>query len=55
MPEHYPIIGDALIHTVAAGVGEKFTPAARKAWEATYAIIAEAMQTGARQAAEADE
>lgn len=54
-PEHYPIIGEALLNTIEQGVGEKFTPAVRKAWETTYGIIADAMMLGSKQAYEAEE
>lgn len=51
-PEHYPIIGEALLDTIEQGTGDKFTPAVRKAWETTYNMIADAMMLGQAKEAE---
>lgn len=35
-PEHYPVVGAALLDTLQAGLGEAFTPEVREAWVAAY-------------------
>lgn len=37
---HYETVGQALIETLALGLGEAFTPAQREAWVALYAQLA---------------
>lgn len=46
---HYPIVGQALIETLAAGLGEAFTPPVREAWEAAYGLLASVMIAAARE------
>ncbi|MEL6266569.1 MAG: globin family protein [Pseudomonadota bacterium] len=46
-PAHYAPVGEALIWTLAQGLGERFTPEIRAAWETTYAWIAETMVSAA--------
>jgi hemoglobin-like flavoprotein len=46
---HYPIVGQALIDTLAAGLGTAFTPAVREAWEAAYALLASVMISAAHE------
>ncbi|MGX9572793.1 globin family protein [Mesorhizobium sp. f-mel] len=46
---HYPIVGQALIDTMAAGLGTAFTPAVREAWETAYALLASVMIAAARE------
>jgi len=48
--EHYATVGSALLWTLEQGLGEKFTPAARDAWAAAYALLASTMQQGAAEA-----
>ena len=50
-PEHFDLAGGALLWTLEQGLGERFTPAVRDAWAAAWEVIADAMQTGMRQAA----
>jgi hemoglobin-like flavoprotein len=38
--EHYRTVGQALIETLAAGLGAAFTPEVRAAWQAAYALLA---------------
>jgi hemoglobin-like flavoprotein len=38
--EHYRTVGQALIETLAAGLGAAFTGEARAAWQAAYALLA---------------
>lgn len=47
---HYPTVGAALLDTLAAGLGDAFTPAVREAWAALYAEVAMAMRAGAARA-----
>ena len=42
-PEHYALVGSALVWTLEQGLGEEFTPAVRAAWETAYAALAEMM------------
>jgi len=35
-PEHYPVVGQALILTLETGLGEVFTPQVRYAYEVAY-------------------
>lgn len=46
---HYPIVGQALIETLAAGLGDAFTPPVREAWEAAYGLLASVMIEAARE------
>ena len=45
--EHYEIVGQALLWTLANGVGSAFTPEVRGAWAAAYDLLAAAMQRAA--------
>ena len=49
-PEHFAIVGEALLWTLEQGLGDQFTPDVRDAWEATYALVESAMLTGMAQA-----
>ncbi len=42
---HYRTVGNALIDTLALGLGEVFTPGVREAWTAAYSVLAGAMQS----------
>lgn len=44
---HYASVGAALLDTLAAGLGESFTPEVREAWTTMYADVARTMQAGA--------
>ena len=48
--EHFEVVGTALLGTLEAGLGERFTPAVRDAWVAAFEVIADAMRVGMRQA-----
>ena len=52
-PEHYDIVGAALLATLEEGLGDVFTPATRDAWAAAYRLVAEAMQRAGEARAEA--
>jgi nitric oxide dioxygenase len=49
-PEHYEIVGKALLWTLESGLGNAFTPEVRQAWTRVYALLAATMQDGARDA-----
>lgn len=42
-PEHYALVGEALLDTIAEFVGDSFTPEARVAWDKAYNDLASAM------------
>ncbi len=44
---HYPLVGAALLDTLAVGLGDAFTAETREAWAAMYAVVAGAMREGA--------
>jgi hemoglobin-like flavoprotein len=46
-PEHYAIVGQALIWTLARGLGDAFTPQVEWAWTRVYSLLATTMQQGA--------
>ncbi len=48
--EHNVTVGTALLWTLNAGLGEKFTPDVREAWTAAYGLLADVMQFGALEA-----
>jgi nitric oxide dioxygenase len=48
--EHFDVVGAALLWTLEQGLGERFTPAVRDAWVATWDVIAGAMREGMRRA-----
>ena len=50
MPAHYDVVGQALIETLAAGLGAHFTPAARHSWTSVYATVAGVMKSAAQKA-----
>lgn len=41
---HYDIVGDALLWTLAKGLGEDFTPEVMDAWTQTYITLASVMK-----------
>ncbi|HWA38022.1 MAG TPA: globin domain-containing protein [Burkholderiales bacterium] len=47
--QHYETVGVALLWALDMSHGEPLGPEARAAWQAAYALIAGAMQEGARQ------
>ncbi|WP_027165687.1 globin family protein [Mesorhizobium sp. WSM3224] len=46
---HYPTVGQALIDTLEAGLGEAFTPQVREAWTEAYSLLAGVMIAAARE------
>jgi len=49
-PEHFAIVGEALMWTLGQGLGDEFTEPVRHAWAEVWVIIVETMMTGMRQA-----
>ena len=45
--EHYAIVGQALLDTLAIGLGSAFTAEVRAAWTETYLVLAGVMQRAA--------
>ena len=40
---HYPIVGQALLDTLATGLGPAFTPETKEAWTVVYGVLADTM------------
>jgi hemoglobin-like flavoprotein len=54
-PEHYPVVGAALLWTLEKGLGDAWTPAVAEAWSAAYGTLSGYMISegyGSAQAAE---
>jgi nitric oxide dioxygenase len=49
-PEHFDVVGAALLWTLEQGLGDRFTPPVREAWCAAWNVIASAMLTGMHEA-----
>jgi hemoglobin-like flavoprotein len=47
VPAHYQTVGAALLDTLAAGLGDAFTPEAKAAWTEAYTVLATEMQDAA--------
>lgn len=50
LPDHYPLLGDALIETMIEIGGSRWKPEYTISWRAAYAVVAEAMLRGAASA-----
>jgi hemoglobin-like flavoprotein len=50
-PEHYAAVGQALVASLAEIAGDAWRPEHELAWAAAFEVIADAMLTGARDAA----
>jgi hemoglobin-like flavoprotein len=46
-PEHYTLVGNALLRTLKKGLGDAFTPEVREAWVAAYSTLAGIMKDAA--------
>jgi hemoglobin-like flavoprotein len=46
-PEHYPVVGEALIAALAAVAGRAWQPEHDAAWRQAFSVVAEAMLDGA--------
>ena len=42
-PEHYAVVGQALLDTLAKGLGDAFTPEVREAWTTAYGLLSKVM------------
>jgi methyl-accepting chemotaxis protein len=51
-PEHYPLVGIALIETFQQHLQDQFTPPIQQSWLEAYGIISDQMILGAEQAKE---
>ena len=49
--EHYDIVGEALIWTLAAGLKDDFTEDTKAAWIDVYTLVADTMKSAAAEAA----
>jgi hemoglobin-like flavoprotein len=45
-PEHFDVVGAALLWTLEQGLGNRFTPEVREAWTAAFGVITVAMLSG---------
>ncbi len=52
-PEHYPMVGAALLWTLEQGLGPAFTPETKEAWTEVYTILSSTMIEAAEKAKEA--
>jgi hemoglobin-like flavoprotein len=53
LPEHYPVVGQVLIASMAEIAGDAWTPEFEQAWSEAFAIVAGAMLDGANSVASA--
>ena len=49
LPAHYGIVGEALLHTLGAALGDKFTPKVKTGWGSIYRFVSSNMIDGADQ------
>lgn len=47
-PEHFPLVGEALLWSLSKGLGEQWTSEVEQAWRKVYDIIAQRMMTSVR-------
>ena len=48
-PEHYPVVGDALIAAMADVAGDAWRPEYERAWSTAFGVVAGAMLAGAEE------
>jgi nitric oxide dioxygenase len=46
-PEHYPVVGSALLWTLEKGLGAAWTPDVAAAWTAAYGVLSDFMMSEA--------
>jgi hemoglobin-like flavoprotein len=51
-PQHYAVVGEALLWTLERGLGEAFTPEVRESWTKVYGTLSAVMQAGAAEVQE---
>ncbi len=49
--EHYDTVGEALLWTLGAGLGDAFTEDIKEAWATVYGVLADTMKAAAAEAA----
>jgi hemoglobin-like flavoprotein len=49
-PEHYPVVGEVLIASMAEVAGDAWRPEYERAWAAAFGVVAGAMLEGAAEA-----
>ena len=54
-PEHYPVVGGALLWTLEKGLGDAWTPEVAAAWTAAYGMLSDYMISEAYGSAQAAE
>ena len=47
LPEHYPLVGQVLLTTLAQTLGEGWTPELNRAWSQAYEAVSQLMLAGA--------
>ncbi len=52
LPDHYGVVGEALLFTLDKGLGDGFTDDVRAAWADAYALLAGAMIEAAEETAQ---
>ncbi|KAJ1474763.1 globin-like protein [Baffinella frigidus] len=50
LPEHFPVVGEALLWTLEKGLGFKWTPEVKVAWESVWGTIVSVMEPALREA-----
>jgi hemoglobin-like flavoprotein len=50
VPEHYPVVGEVLIASMAAVAGDAWLPEHESAWSAAFDVVASTMIAGAAEA-----
>lgn len=51
-PEHYPVVGQALLYTLAQGLGPAWTPELAQQWTRAYELVSQIMIDAAAKAAQ---
>ena len=48
IPDHYPIVGQALLSTLEAALGDSWTPKVKQGWTFIYGFVSTTMIAGAK-------
>ena len=48
LPEHYPVVGEALLSTLEIALGDAWTPTAEEGWKGIYSFVSTTMIKGSR-------
>ena len=48
IPDHYPIVGEALLSTLEAALGDSWTPTVKEGWASIYAFVSSTMIRGSK-------